>query len=100
MARRQTPAAAAKPAQKKYYSHSQYPGGLVIPGSYVYLGGSGTANLAKIRPRSPRMARLLRSYLIMLQWQALSSRVILPLSLVVQLMIAVGFIISTGISSR
>ncbi|HYI01655.1 DUF5011 domain-containing protein [Hyalangium sp.] len=26
--------------------NSQYPGGLVIPGSYVYLGGSGTANLA------------------------------------------------------
>jgi hypothetical protein len=26
--------------------NSQYPGGLVIPGSYVYLGGSGTTNLA------------------------------------------------------
>jgi hypothetical protein len=26
--------------------NSQNPGGLVIPGSYVYLGGSGTANLA------------------------------------------------------
>ncbi|TNF38263.1 MAG: DUF5011 domain-containing protein [Deltaproteobacteria bacterium] len=26
--------------------NSAYPGGLVIPGSYVYLGGSGTTNLA------------------------------------------------------
>ncbi|MDY7230969.1 DUF5011 domain-containing protein [Hyalangium rubrum] len=26
--------------------NSHHPGGLVIPGSYVYLGGSGTANLA------------------------------------------------------
>jgi hypothetical protein len=26
--------------------NSQYPNGLVIPGSYVYLGGSGTTNLA------------------------------------------------------
>lgn len=26
--------------------NSQHPGGLVIPGSYVYLGGSGTTNLA------------------------------------------------------
>jgi len=26
--------------------NSLYPGGLVIPGSYVYLGGSGTSNLA------------------------------------------------------
>lgn len=42
------------------------------------------------------MARLLRSYLLMLQWQALSSRVILPISLVVQLMIAVGFVVGIG----
>jgi hypothetical protein len=26
--------------------NSSYPGGLVVPGSYVFLGGSGTANLA------------------------------------------------------
>jgi hypothetical protein len=26
--------------------NSLYPSGLVVPGSYVYLGGSGTSNLA------------------------------------------------------
>jgi hypothetical protein len=26
-------------------SHPRYPDGVVIPGSYVYLGGSGTTNL-------------------------------------------------------
>ena len=42
------------------------------------------------------MTRLWRSYALMLKWQALSSRAILPLSLVVQIMIAVGFIIGIG----
>src|SRR5512136_2057933 len=42
------------------------------------------------------MARLLRSYGLMLKWQALSNRATLPLNLVVQLMIAVGFIIGIG----
>jgi ABC-2 type transport system permease protein len=42
------------------------------------------------------MKRVWRSYLLMLKWQALSSRVILPLNLVVQLMIAAGFIIGIG----
>lgn len=42
------------------------------------------------------MKRIWRSYLLMLKWQALSSRMFLPLSLVVQLMIAAGFIIGIG----
>jgi ABC-2 type transport system permease protein len=42
------------------------------------------------------MKRIWRSYLLMLKWQALSSRTFLPLSLVVQLMIAAGFIIGIG----
>jgi len=42
------------------------------------------------------MARLLRSYGLMLKWQALSNRATLPLNLVVQLMIAIGFIIGIG----
>ncbi len=42
------------------------------------------------------MKRIWRSYLLMLKWQALSSRTVLPLSLVVQIMIAVGFIIGIG----
>lgn len=42
------------------------------------------------------MTRLLRSYGLMLKWQALSSKPILPLNLVVQLMIAAGFIIGIG----
>ncbi len=42
------------------------------------------------------MRKILRSYLLMLKWQALSSRMILPLNLVVQLMIAAGFIIGIG----
>jgi ABC-2 type transport system permease protein len=37
-----------------------------------------------------------RSYLLMLKWQALSSRSFLPLNLVVQLMIAAGFIVGIG----
>jgi ABC-2 type transport system permease protein len=39
---------------------------------------------------------LLRSYGLMLKWQALSNKPILPLNLVVQLMIAVGFIVGIG----
>jgi len=42
------------------------------------------------------MKRLLRSYMLMLKWQALSNKPILPLNLVVQLMIAAGFIIGIG----
>jgi ABC-2 type transport system permease protein len=42
------------------------------------------------------MTQLLRSYGLMLKWQALSSKPILPLNLVVQLMIATGFIIGIG----
>ncbi len=42
------------------------------------------------------MARLLRSYGLMLKWQALSNKPILPLNLIVQLMIAVGFIVGIG----
>lgn len=42
------------------------------------------------------MTRLLRSYGLMLKWQALSNRPILPLNLIVQVMIAVGFIIGIG----
>lgn len=42
------------------------------------------------------MKRLLRSYMLMLKWQALSNRPILPLNLIVQLMIAVGFIVGIG----
>ena len=42
------------------------------------------------------MKRLLRSYGLMLKWQALSNKPILPLNLIVQLMIAVGFIIGIG----
>jgi ABC-2 type transport system permease protein len=39
---------------------------------------------------------LLRSYGLMLKWQALSNSSILPINLIVQLMIAVGFIIGIG----
>lgn len=42
------------------------------------------------------MPRTLRSYGLMLKWQALSNKPILPLNLIVQLMIAVGFIIGIG----
>ncbi len=42
------------------------------------------------------MTGLLRKYGLMLKWQALSSKTILPISLVVQLMIAVGFVIGLG----
>jgi ABC-2 type transport system permease protein len=42
------------------------------------------------------MRKIWRSYLLMLKWQALSSRMILPLNLVVQLMIAAGFIVGIG----
>ncbi len=42
------------------------------------------------------MKQLLRSYGIMVKWQALSSKPMLPLNLVVQLMIAAGFIIGIG----
>ncbi len=42
------------------------------------------------------MAQVLRSYGLMLKWQALSNKPILPLNLIVQLMIAVGFIIGIG----
>jgi hypothetical protein len=38
------------------------------------------------------MKKMWRSYVLMLKWQALSSRTLLPLNLVVQLMIAAGFI--------
>jgi ABC-2 type transport system permease protein len=40
--------------------------------------------------------RLLRSYGLMLKWQALSNRPLLPLNLVVQLMIAAAFIVGIG----
>ena len=39
------------------------------------------------------MINWMRSYVLMLRWQALSQRTILPLSLVVQIMVAVGFVI-------
>jgi ABC-2 type transport system permease protein len=42
------------------------------------------------------MARLLRSYGLMLKWQGLSNKPFLALNLIVQLMIAVGFIIGIG----
>lgn len=42
------------------------------------------------------MTRVLRSYGLMLKWQALSSQTVLPLTLIVQLMIAAGFIIGIG----
>ena len=42
------------------------------------------------------MTRLLRDYGLMLKWQALSSKTILPISLVVQLMVAFGFVIGLG----
>jgi ABC-2 type transport system permease protein len=42
------------------------------------------------------MKKMWRSYLLMLKWQALSSRTLLPLNLVVQLMIAAGFIVGIG----
>ncbi len=42
------------------------------------------------------MARLLNSYGLMLKWQALSNKPILPLNFVVQLMIAGGFVIGIG----
>jgi ABC-2 type transport system permease protein len=46
--------------------------------------------------RRPGIQHLFRSYGLMLKWQALSNKPILPLNLVVQLMIAVGFIIGIG----
>ena len=42
------------------------------------------------------MTRLLRDYRLMLKWQALSSKTILPISLAVQLMISFGFVIGLG----
>ncbi|MDD5703379.1 MAG: hypothetical protein PHU23_15200, partial [Dehalococcoidales bacterium] len=42
------------------------------------------------------MKQLLCSYGLMLKWQALSNKPILPLNLIVQLMIAVGFIVGIG----
>jgi ABC-2 type transport system permease protein len=42
------------------------------------------------------MINWLRSYGLMLRWQALNQRTILPLSLVVQIMVAVGFVIGVG----
>ena len=42
------------------------------------------------------MKALYRSYILMLKWQALSNKPILPLNLTVQLMSAVGFIIGIG----
>ncbi|HSW59071.1 MAG TPA: ABC transporter permease [Dehalococcoidales bacterium] len=42
------------------------------------------------------MMHLLRSYGLMLKWQALSNKTILPFNLIVQLMIATGFIIGIG----
>ncbi len=42
------------------------------------------------------MRRLFRDYALMLKWQALSNKPILPLNLIVQLMIAVGFIVGIG----
>jgi ABC-2 type transport system permease protein len=42
------------------------------------------------------MTRLLRDYGLMLKWQALSSKTIIPISLVVQLMVAFGFVIGLG----
>jgi ABC-2 type transport system permease protein len=42
------------------------------------------------------MKKMWHSYVLMLKWQALSSRTLLPLNLVVQLMIAAGFIVGIG----
>jgi ABC-2 type transport system permease protein len=42
------------------------------------------------------MTELLNKYGLMLKWQALSSKTILPICLVVQLMVAVGFVIGLG----
>jgi ABC-2 type transport system permease protein len=42
------------------------------------------------------MTRLLRSYGLMLKWQSLRGKTILPLYLVAELMIAVGFVIGIG----
>lgn len=42
------------------------------------------------------MTQLLRSYGLMLKWQALSNQAVLPINLIVQMMIAVGFIIGIG----
>jgi ABC-2 type transport system permease protein len=39
------------------------------------------------------MARYLRSYYLMLKWQALSQKPIIPINVVVQMMVAIGFII-------
>jgi ABC-2 type transport system permease protein len=39
------------------------------------------------------MTRYMRSYFLMLKWQALSQKPILPINAVVQIMVAVGFII-------
>ena len=43
------------------------------------------------------MKKLLRSYGLMLKWQALSNKTILPINLVVQIMIATGFIFGLGL---
>ena len=42
------------------------------------------------------MTGLLRKYGLMLKWQALSSKTILPISLVVELIVAFGFVIGLG----
>ncbi len=42
------------------------------------------------------MMRVFRDYVLMLKWQGLSNKPILPLNLIVQLMIAVGFIVGIG----
>ena len=42
------------------------------------------------------MNGLLRNYKLMLKWQALSSKTILPLALVVELVVAFGFVIGLG----
>jgi len=42
------------------------------------------------------MQSVMRSYVLMLKWQALSNKTTLPLNLVVQIMIAAGFIFGLG----
>ena len=42
------------------------------------------------------MNGLARKYQLMLKWQALSSKTILPLALVVELVVAFGFVIGLG----
>lgn len=39
------------------------------------------------------MTRVLRSYVLLLKWQALSQKPLLPLNMAVQIMIAIGFVI-------